>query len=88
MTSPDIDRLFADMLSMCGHGPSSECRRCNAEKALRALAEVALARAAPPAPREPVWTTTACPHCGGEVDGIRVLTEAEIGRAPPAGDKK
>jgi hypothetical protein len=34
---------------------------------------------------EPIWTTTACPHCGGEVDGIRVLTEAEIGRAPARG---
>jgi hypothetical protein len=31
----------------------------------------------------PIWTTTSCPHCGGEVDGIRVLTEAEIGRAAP-----
>jgi len=38
------------------------------------------------APRaEPIWTTIACPNCGGEVDGIRVLTEAEIGRpAPPS----
>jgi hypothetical protein len=36
-----------------------------------------------PAPA-PIWTTTACPHCGGEVDGIRVLTAAEVGRPAPA----
>jgi hypothetical protein len=36
------------------------------------------------APRaDAIWTTTACPHCGGEVDGIRVLTEAELGRPAP-----
>jgi len=51
------------------------------EHALSALLS-AVRRLAGSAPRpETVWTTTACPHCGGEVDGIRVLTEAQLARS-------
>jgi hypothetical protein len=69
------------------HGHSNgdtDCPACaEGHAALAALSP-------PPGRRAPVWTTTDCPHCGGEVDGIRVLTEAEIGpgsREPGAGER-
>jgi hypothetical protein len=45
----DLNRLFADLLFPCGHGPVSACRRCVAERDLRAYI-ARLESATPPAP--------------------------------------